>query len=61
MAMKTQSPKTAGKQVRKNTLVKSLSLSRKIIELGKRRAKAARRSFSNHVSILIEEEAAAAK
>ena len=55
--MKTKAPQSG----RKNTLVKSLSLPRSIIELGKKRARAARRSFSNHVAILIEEEAATAK
>jgi hypothetical protein len=46
---------------RRKTIVKSLSLPAQVIDLGVTRAKALSRSFSNHVSVLIQKDAASAK
>lgn len=52
---------TTRRHEKRKTIVKSLSLPKNIVDLGIARAKSARRSFSNHVATLIEEDAASAK
>lgn len=50
-----------GASKKRKTIIKSISLPKRVIEIGKARAKVASRTFSNHVSVLIENEALAAK
>jgi hypothetical protein len=58
--MKQKASKKKASKSRK-TIVKSLSLPKQIIELGVARAEALSRSFSNHVAVLIQKDAATAK
>lgn len=60
MHMKQKSPKRKASPPRK-TMVKSLSLPKRVVDLGIARAEALSRSFSNHVSVLIQKEAATSK
>lgn len=60
MHMKPRASKVKGKSSRK-TQIKSLSLPKRILDLGMARAAAASRSFSNHVAVLIQKDASAAK
>lgn len=62
MQMKTKTSNAKGKaEPLRNTIIKTISLPKDLLKIGEQRALATRRTFSNHVSVCIEQEAAAAK
>ncbi len=59
--MKTKTSSSKAKAERRNTIIKTISLPIDLLKIGEKRADATRRTFSNHVAVCIEQEAAAAK